>query len=93
VLSRLMIGNNVMRVQVQGAKERLVAALATTQAGYITATEDGARSRESLKNQHPLVADHSGGWHPLTHLARTGLLPLLLAGGTSLTSLDVKIRG
>ena len=45
MLSTLMIGNNVMRVQVQGAKERLVAALATVQAGYITATEDGADCR------------------------------------------------
>ena len=62
MLSTLMIGNNVMRVQVQGAKERLVADLATAQAGYITATEDGARSRESLKSQHPLVADHSRNW-------------------------------
>ncbi len=59
MLSTLMIGNNVMRVQVLEAKERLVADIATAQAGYITATEDGARSRESLKSQHPLVADHS----------------------------------
>jgi hypothetical protein len=62
VLSTLMIGNHVMRVQVQGAKERLVAVLATAQAGYITATEDAARSRESLKSHHPLVADHSRNW-------------------------------
>jgi hypothetical protein len=59
VLSTLTIGNNVMRVQVQEAKQRLVAALATAQAGYITATKDGVRSRESLKSQHPLVAYHS----------------------------------
>lgn len=44
MLSTLMIGNNVMRVQVQGAKEQLVAAIVTAQAGYISATEDGGRS-------------------------------------------------
>jgi len=43
VLSTLMIGNNVMGVQVRGAKERLVVALATAQAGCTPATEDGAR--------------------------------------------------
>jgi hypothetical protein len=37
-----MIGNNVMRVEAEGTQERLVAAVATAQAGYTTATEDGA---------------------------------------------------
>ena len=58
MLSTLMIGNNVMRVQVQEAPERLVADIATVQAGYTTATEDGARSTESSRSQHPLVADY-----------------------------------
>jgi hypothetical protein len=56
VLSTLMIGNNVMRVQVQEAPERLVADIATVQAGYTTATEDGARSTHSFSVVKPLQA-------------------------------------
>jgi hypothetical protein len=61
VLSTLMIGNNVMRVQVQEAKEPFVADLATAQAGYITATEGGARSTESLASASA-GGDHSRNW-------------------------------
>jgi hypothetical protein len=57
-LSTLMIGNNVMRVQVQEAKEQLVAGLATAQAGYITATEDGGAS----VRLHRLDLNLSGLW-------------------------------
>jgi hypothetical protein len=43
-LSTLTIGNNVLRVRVRAAQERLVAALATAQAGYTPATRNGART-------------------------------------------------
>ena len=42
-LSRLTIGSNVLHVRVQGAEERLAAALATAQAGCTPATEYGTR--------------------------------------------------
>ncbi len=41
-LSTLTIGNNVLRVRAQGAQERLVAAIATAQAGCTPATGEGA---------------------------------------------------
>src|SRR2546427_12444214 len=41
-LSTLAIGNNVQRVQAQGAQERLVAANATAQAGCTSTTGEGA---------------------------------------------------
>jgi hypothetical protein len=46
-LSGLTIGNNVLHARVQGAEERLVAALATAQDGCTPATVDGARKREA----------------------------------------------
>jgi hypothetical protein len=57
-LSMLMIENNAMRVQVQGARERLLAAIATAQAGCTSATDGGARKRE-VKGQYRLSADYS----------------------------------
>jgi hypothetical protein len=47
-LSTLTIGNNVLRVRVQGAQERLVAASATAQAGCTPGTGDGARTNTRL---------------------------------------------
>src|SRR5260370_35138674 len=41
-LSTPTIGNNVRRVRAQGAQERLVAAIATAQAGCTPATGEGA---------------------------------------------------
>jgi hypothetical protein len=79
-----MIGNNVMRVEVEGTQERLVAAVATAQAGYTTATEDGARNGESLKSQHPPVAD-SRNW--TIGFGSFSVVPLRLPGtGVNLTA-------
>jgi hypothetical protein len=50
-LSTLTIGNNVQRARVQGALERLAAAIATAPAGCTPATEDGARKTQA-KIQH-----------------------------------------
>jgi len=47
-LSTLKIGKNVLRVQVQGAQQRLVAAIATAQAGCTPGTGDGARTNTRL---------------------------------------------
>jgi hypothetical protein len=47
-LSTLKIGKNVLRVQVQGAQQRLVAAIATAQAGCTPGTRDGARTNTRL---------------------------------------------
>jgi hypothetical protein len=41
-LSTLTIGNNVQLVRAQGAQERLVAAIATAQAGCTPTTGEGA---------------------------------------------------
>jgi hypothetical protein len=48
--STLTIGNNVLRVRAPGAQERRVAALATAQAGYTAATEDGVRNSSTKKD-------------------------------------------
>jgi len=41
-LSTLTTGNNVQRVRAQGAQERLVAGIATAQAGCTSTTGEGA---------------------------------------------------
>jgi hypothetical protein len=51
-LSTLKIGKNVLRVQVQGAQQRLVAAIATAQAGCTPGTGDGARKNTRLPLRH-----------------------------------------
>jgi hypothetical protein len=80
-----MIGNNVMRVEAEGTQERVVAAVATAQAGYTTATEDGARNGESLKSQHPLVTDYSRNW--TIGFGSFSVVPLRLPGtGVNLTA-------
>ena len=46
-LSTLTIGNNVMRVRVQGTQERPVAAVVTAQAGCTPATGEALGDREA----------------------------------------------
>src|SRR5690348_4314657 len=62
-LTTLTIGNDVMRVQVQGAQERPAAAVATAQAGCTPATEDTARMtwslRPSLSDGRPYYCEFS----------------------------------
>lgn len=50
------IGDNALRVRVQGAKGRLVVAIAMAQAGYTTATQDSARNTGKPKEPGLVLA-------------------------------------